>query len=41
MCGIVGILNFSGQFVAHNQIKSMTDSLTYRGPDGEGQWIEE
>ena len=41
MCGIAGILNFSGQPVAHNQIKSMTDSLTHRGPDGEGQWIED
>lgn len=41
MCGIAGILNFSGQPVAHNQIKSMTDSLSHRGPDGEGQWIEE
>lgn len=41
MCGIVGIYNFNQQPVAYNQIKAMTDSLAHRGPDGEGQYIQE
>ena len=41
MCGIAGIINFNRKPVAHNQIKAMTDSLTHRGPDGEGQYIDE
>lgn len=41
MCGIAGTLNFNRQPIAHNQIKAMTDSLIHRGPDGEGQYIDE
>ena len=41
MCGIAGIINFNRQPVAHNQIKAMTDTLIHRGPDGEGQYIDE
>lgn len=41
MCGIAGIINFNRQPIAHNQIKAMTDSLIHRGPDGEGQYIDE
>lgn len=41
MCGIAGIINFNRQSVAHNQIKAMTDSLIHRGPDGEGQYVDE
>ena len=41
MCGIVGILNFNRQPVAYNQIKAMTDSLVHRGPDGDGQYIDD
>lgn len=41
MCGIAGIINFNRQPVAHSQIKAMTDSLIHRGPDGEGQYIDE
>ena len=40
MCGIAGILNFNGRSVMHSHIKSMTDALLHRGPDGEGQWID-
>lgn len=40
MCGIVGIINFNRQTIAHSQIKAMTDSLIHRGPDGEGQYID-
>lgn len=41
MCGITGIFNFNGQPIAHQTIKSMTDALAHRGPDGEGLYIEE
>ena len=41
MCGIAGIINFNRQPVAHNQIKAMTDALIHRGPDGEGQYVDE
>lgn len=40
MCGIVGIINFTRQPVAHNQIKAMTDSIAHRGPNGEGQYVD-
>jgi asparagine synthase (glutamine-hydrolysing) len=40
MCGIAGIINFTHQPVAHNQIKAMTDSLAHRGPNGEGQYVD-
>lgn len=40
MCGIAGILNFNHKPVAYNQIKSMTDTLIHRGPDGEGHYVD-
>lgn len=40
MCGIAGILNFNYQPVAHSQIKKMTDVIVYRGPDGQGEYID-
>ncbi len=40
MCGIAGIFNFNRQPVAHSQIQAMTDSISHRGPDGEGQYID-
>lgn len=41
MCGIAGVLKFHLQPIAHNQIKVMTDTLIHRGPDGEGQYVDE
>lgn len=41
MCGIAGILNYNRQPVSHNQIKAMTDIIAHRGPDGDGQYIDE
>jgi len=42
MCGIAGIYNFQKpEPVTHETIKSMTDSIIHRGPDGEGQYISE
>jgi asparagine synthase (glutamine-hydrolysing) len=41
MCGIAGILHFNHQCVELDALKKMTDTLSHRGPDGEGQWINE
>ena len=40
MCGIVGILNLNGEPVDASVLQLMTDAIAHRGPDGEGQWIE-
>ncbi|MDC0954971.1 asparagine synthase (glutamine-hydrolyzing) [Alphaproteobacteria bacterium] len=41
MCGIAGIVNYKGASVAPPLLQAMTDAIAHRGPDGEGQWIEE
>ena len=41
MCGIAGLVDFSGREVRKDSIKAMTDSIKHRGPDGEGQWVYE
>jgi asparagine synthase (glutamine-hydrolysing) len=41
MCGIAGILSFNAGSVSLEKLKSMTDSIAHRGPDGEGHWISE
>ena len=38
MCGIAGVFNPKYK-VTKPELKSMTDSLIHRGPDGEGHWI--
>ena len=40
MCGIAGILSFDAP-VSGPEIRSMTDSIAHRGPDGEGCWISD
>lgn len=40
MCGIAGIVRFNGS-IQLEQLKSMTDSIVHRGPDGEGHWISD
>lgn len=40
MCGIAGLIHLSGDPVSPISIKRMTDAIAHRGPDGEGQWIE-
>jgi asparagine synthase (glutamine-hydrolysing) len=40
MCGIVGVYNLDGRPVAASVVKSMTDSLRHRGPDGEGLYVD-
>ena len=41
MCGIAGILSLRGEAVSPVSLKSMTDAIAHRGPDGEGHWIED
>jgi asparagine synthase (glutamine-hydrolysing) len=47
MCGIAGIINrepqngINSKNILLKNIKRMTDVLAHRGPDGEGQWINE
>ena len=38
MCA--GLLNLNGESVSPVVLKRMTDSISHRGPDGEGQWID-
>src|SRR5919201_138382 len=40
MCGIAGVYNLDGRPVATGVIKTMTDSLVHRGPDGEGLYVD-
>lgn len=40
MCGIAGIVNYTGASVAPPVLQAMTDAIAHRGPDGEGHWIE-
>jgi asparagine synthase (glutamine-hydrolysing) len=40
MCGIVGICNLNGDPVPAGLVKAMTDIMAYRGPDGEGHYME-
>src|SRR5574343_80324 len=41
MCGIAGIVALNPELLSLNRLKTMTDTLAHRGPDGEGQWIDE
>jgi len=40
MCGIAGIFNTDGKPVSTTILKKMTDKISHRGPDGEGQWCD-
>lgn len=40
MCGIAGIINIR-KAIAEEEIRSMTDVISHRGPDGTGIWISE
>jgi asparagine synthase (glutamine-hydrolysing) len=41
MCGIAGLVDLKGREVRKETIKTMTDAIKHRGPDGEGQWVHE
>lgn len=40
MCGIAGFLNFDKKPASEVILKKMTDTLSHRGPDGEGQFVD-
>lgn len=39
MCGIAGVITWSGNKVAPERLALLTNSLSNRGPDGSGTWI--
>ena len=41
MCGIAGILRSSGQAVHSEEIKRMNEMIKYRGPDGDGIYLDQ
>lgn len=41
MCGIAGIITFKQSDELLPLVKIMTDSISHRGPDGEGHWVDE
>ena len=41
MCGIGGVFHFGKEKVNEPLLKSMSDVIHYRGPDGDGIWIDE
>lgn len=41
MCGIVGILSPDSKNISLPFLKSMCDQIVHRGPDGEGQWVNQ
>lgn len=40
MCGVAGLIHLHGEPVSPVILKKMTDAISHRGPDAEGQWIE-
>lgn len=40
MCGIAGIFNLDGQGASSALLRKMTDSISHRGPDGEGFYVD-
>ena len=40
MCGIAGIIHLDHTSPSLSALKDMTDALSHRGPDGEGQFID-
>ena len=40
MCGIAGIFNLNDRPIAFHTLKSMTEAIAHRGPDGEGHFIK-
>ena len=39
MCGIAGIISINPGDITEDRLKKMTDIIQYRGPDGDGHWI--
>lgn len=40
MCGIAGIVDFSGRPVAEAEVRAMARTMAHRGPDGEGVYVD-
>lgn len=40
MCGILGIIDFTGKDLSEDIFSSAVDTLAHRGPDDKGIWIE-
>jgi len=41
MCGVAGLINLNRESVSPVMLQKMTNAIAHRGPDSEGQWIEE
>src|ERR1051325_2476640 len=41
MCGIAGIASYRADDISIGRLKTMTDVLKHRGPNGDGHWISE
>jgi asparagine synthase (glutamine-hydrolysing) len=41
MCGIAGIWNLDGSILRAQSLEDFTDTLTHRGPDGSGYYLDE
>lgn len=41
MCGIAGIVSNNQNTITQDILKSMTNAIAHRGPDGEGHWIND
>jgi asparagine synthase (glutamine-hydrolysing) len=41
MCGIVGVWQLDGQAVEPTAVANMRDTLTHRGPDDAGLWVQD
>ena len=41
MCGVAGLINLNREPMSPVILQKMTDAIAHRGPDSEGQWIEE
>lgn len=41
MCGICGVVHFDGKPVTQCLLQAMNDTLTHRGPDGDGYFMDE
>jgi len=40
MCGVAGVFHLNGDPVSPAALQAMTDSISHRGPDGEGHFID-
>ena len=41
MCGIVGVFNLNHKTVSRSIIRSMSNKIAHRGPDGQGYFLKD